>query len=407
MRLVLIAQLAAVAALLAACGAKTDLDRPPPCLSDADCPEFERFCGAVPVCIAGVCGFGDPRDCDDDGLCTIDTCDEASRTCSNAVRDFDGDGALDGSCGGDDCDDADPRVFPGAPELCADRRDNDCDGRTDCSDADCRAFPDCAMCAPELCTNGDDDDCDEAIDCADSDCATDPSCCREREVSCDDALDDDCDGAIDCLDDDCRAAPTCCAPRAELCNGDDDDCDGVVDDGATCFFLDGAPLEPLRISSCAAAWYAYDDPDSASANPVPDIRSSDAVTVAVVSGPASCGGAAIAIIADQTDDGSGGELSARFELTPRTVRGVLLSDEADECTYDAASGIGRCDWRWQPCCTDGALLGAFPGDFCATLTLSAASGVASVGVHDGSGARRPLGFDRAFEICARTLPAVP
>jgi hypothetical protein len=328
--------------------------------------------------------------------------------CTAAVRDRDGDGALDGSCGGDDCDDGDPLVFPGSREVCGDRLDNDCDTHTDCSDSDCAADPLCvAPCSLEVCTNGTDDDCDTLVDCDDEDCVSDPSCCRPSELACDDARDEDCDGSVDCLDDDCRFAPTCCAPHAETCNGVDDDCDGVVDDGARCFFADGAPLAPVEIADCPSTWYSYGEPARSSANPIPDVRVSGSVIVVAVSGPAACRGAAVAVIADQTSDGSGGELGATFSLDPRAISGVLVSDDGGECRYDARSGTGTCDWRWQPCCTDGVLLGSFPGDFCATITLASPRGVASVAVRDGSGAMRPAEFGRPIEICARTMPAVP
>ena len=392
--------------LLAACGAKTGLDGPPPCARAEDCPEVAGYCGAVPECVAGACAAGEVRVCVDDTLCTIDACDDALRMCTAVVRDRDGDGALDGSCGGGDCDDGDPLVYPGHAEVCGNGKDDDCDGRSDCSDGDCLAEARCALCAPEDCGSGSDEDCDGAVDCADDDCVEDPRCCRPTEESCDDASDEDCDGTADCLDSDCRFAPTCCAPQPETCNGVDDDCDGVVDDGATCFFADGVPLAPLVLRECPSAWYSYGDPAHSSANPDPDVRLSGSVVVTVVSGPAACGGAAIAVIADQTSDGSGGELTGTFALDPSGVRGVLVSDDGGECRYDAGRGTGSCAWRWQPCCTDGVLLGSFPGDFCATVTLSAPVGVASVAVRDGSGALRPASFGRPIELCAHTAPAV-
>lgn len=101
-----------------------------------------------------------------------------------------------------------------------------------------------------------------------------------------------------------------------------------------------------------------------------------------------------------------GAVPGTFTLDPSGVRGVLVSDDGGECRYDAGRGTGSCAWRWQPCCTDGVLLGSFPGDFCATVTLSAPVGVASVAVRDGSGALRPASFGRPIELCAHTAPAV-
>ena len=396
-----------LSSLLAACGAKTGLDAPPPCVRDEDCAEPAGFCGQVPRCAFGVCRLGEPRVCADGTLCTVDACDDAARMCTSVLRDRDGDGFADGSCGGPDCADLDPLISPARSELCTDGRDNDCDTFTDCSDSDCASDPSCLMCRAELCGNGSDDDCDGDIDCLDADCIGDPLCCAASETSCSDARDNDCDGRIDCLDDDCAAEPTCCEPRAESCNGADDDCDGVVDDGIRCFYADDVLIAPVEISTCPVEWYSYGDPESASANPIPDVRVSGSVVVAIVTGPPSCGGAAVAIISDQTSDGSGGQLTGTFALTPRPASGLLVSDDGGECRYDTATGVGSCDWEWQPCCTDGALLGSFPGDFCATITLGAPSGVADVRVRDGSGRTVPASFDRPIAICARTIPARP
>jgi Putative metal-binding motif len=408
--MVLLTRIAAAAAfalscLLAACGAKTGLDTPPRCTRDEECPEPAGFCGAVPQCAFGVCRLAEPRACVDGTLCTVDGCDDTARMCTTVLRDRDGDGFSDASCGGIDCADLDPLVSPARTELCTDGRDNDCDGLADCSDSDCASDRSCLLCLMELCGNGSDDDCDGNVDCLDEDCASDPLCCAATELSCEDARDNDCDGQIDCLDGDCVASPTCCEPRAESCNGADDDCDGAIDDGVRCYYVDDVLIAPVEISTCPAEWYSYGDPESASANPVPDVRVSGSVVVAVVNGPASCGGAAVAVIADETNDGSGGALNAAFTLTPRPASGLLVSDDGDECRYDAATGTGTCGWEWQPCCTDGALFGLFPGDFCATITLDTPSGVADVQVRDGVGRTVPASFGRPIVICARTTPA--
>lgn len=191
-----------------------------------------------------------------------------------------------------------------------------------------------------------------------------------------------------------------CAAARETCDGTDEDCDGAIDDGLTCYTLDGDPIEAITTSSCGAEWYAYDAPDVASANPSPDIRAADRVAVAIVESPAGCGGASIAVIADRPDDGTGGRLAASFRGEP--AGRVLVGDEPGECV-DVAGGV-TCAWLWQPCCTDGALVGPFAGDFCTELRLESASGVTGVVVIDGDETiERPFG---AMTLCGRTVPEV-
>jgi len=402
------AALVALSAVLAAsCGARTGLDGPAPCAVDDDCPAPPDFCGPVPVCHDGFCAFGAARECADDSVCTVDACDPAARACTHVIRDRDGDGFSDGSCGGPDCDDHDARVHPGAPEVCTGGRDEDCDTHVDCSDDDCADDRACTACSPESCDDLRDDDCDTAVDCEDTDCIGFPACCTAHETRCDDARDEDCDGRADCLDEDCATAPTCCVPRPETCDGRDDDCDGVPDDGITCFFLDDAPIAAVTTPACGAAWYSYDTPVSSSANPTPDVRVAGKVVVAVQVGPPSCGGAAVAVIADEVTDGSGGALVGSLDVTPAGAAGLAVSDDPRECTLDAASGHVGCDWTWQPCCTDGTLVGPFGVDFCVTITLSRPRGVDEILVRDGLARSISRPFAAPFQICGRTRPAVP
>lgn len=153
--------LAALAATISACGARTGLDAPPPappppqCYADADCPGSDDLCNAV-VCRlfsaeadagadvkkmpGGVCVNLTPINCDDNDPCTNDSCDSFSGACiyAQAAHDLDGDGykgprpgtipGAPGSCG-DDCDDTNPLIHPGAKDECG--VDNDCDGDAD------------------------------------------------------------------------------------------------------------------------------------------------------------------------------------------------------------------------------------------------------------------------------------
>lgn len=104
---------------------------------DARCAD-ELYCNGVERCDPRIgCVAGPPTSCSDSTPCTIDRCDEATRSCLRVDRDVDGDGDVDGNCQlGGDCNDLDPRVGNSAPELCANLRDDDCDGEVD--EADCQ-----------------------------------------------------------------------------------------------------------------------------------------------------------------------------------------------------------------------------------------------------------------------------
>ncbi len=155
----------------------------------------------------------------------------------------------------DDCDDTNARVAPGAPEVCNGLDDN-CDGQIDeglgattyFTDADGDGFGSStargqSACAPVpgSVTN--------ALDCDDANPAIKPGAAERCN-----AADDNCDGRVDEGNPGgggacgtgragvCAAGLATCAagsvqclpvtgPTAELCNGLDDDCNGVLDDG--------------------------------------------------------------------------------------------------------------------------------------------------------------------------------
>lgn len=174
--------------------------------------------------------------------------------------------------------------------------------------------------------------------------------------------------------------PDGCTARDETCDGTDEDCDGTIDDGVVCWTLDGAPILPLASDRCANGWYAYDSPATASANPpVSGILQSSRAEIVLIETDRSCGGGAIAIIADQVEDGTGGSLRARFAFD-RDEGGVIVGDEPDECGYDRSARRGSCVWGWQPCCTDGVMLGPFPTEQCVELTIDGHDGGAVTGI---------------------------
>ncbi len=112
----------------------------------------ELYCNGIEVCEPKVgCRAGDPVTCSDGSSCTIDRCDEATRSCERSARDADGDGDPVWNCGGGDCDDSDPNVNSRRNEICGNHVDDDCDQEVD--ESDCAA-PEHDTCADALEVSG-------------------------------------------------------------------------------------------------------------------------------------------------------------------------------------------------------------------------------------------------------------
>jgi hypothetical protein len=105
-------------------------------IPDPDYCDDGIFCNGEEICHhTEGCKIGIPVNCEDTSACTIDSCDEETRSCVHKPRDFDGDGEVDWHCpNGTDCDDFDPKRGSNMREICDDDIDNDCDGVTDESD---------------------------------------------------------------------------------------------------------------------------------------------------------------------------------------------------------------------------------------------------------------------------------
>jgi hypothetical protein len=112
---------------------------------DAQCDDG-TFCNGNERCELRMgCRPGPPTSCSDATPCTIDVCDEATRSCLRRPRDADGDGDVDANCEtGRDCNDQDPDVSSQAVELCGDGVDDDCDGEVDEAGCQLPRFDTCA-----------------------------------------------------------------------------------------------------------------------------------------------------------------------------------------------------------------------------------------------------------------------
>ncbi len=99
---------------------------------DAACADGQ-YCNGAERCDPRLgCVAGPPVSCSDATPCTIDLCDEETRSCIRLPRDADADGAIDINCPeGNDCDDGDPGVSGDQLEVCGNSVDDNCDGQID------------------------------------------------------------------------------------------------------------------------------------------------------------------------------------------------------------------------------------------------------------------------------------
>jgi len=218
-----------------------------PGAAEGDCadPHDYNCDGSTGYADADADGWAACQDCDDDNVAVnpgaTEVCDGVDNDCSGVIDDDyavdvstwydddDGDGYGDPASAtlactqpagfvadATDCDDADPTVNPGASETC-NGLDDDCDGATDEPDA---------TGAPTWYADTDADGYGDPANAA-------MACAQPSGFVAD---------ASDCDDADAAVSPG----AAEVCNGLDDDCSGVIDDD---------------YAADAPTWYADADAD--------------------------------------------------------------------------------------------------------------------------------------------------
>jgi hypothetical protein len=219
---------------------------PPGCTVDADCDDT-LFCNGAETCdtATGTCQPGTPPDCDDGVGCTVDTCDETSDTCVNTPNDANCD---DGDvCNGSETCDATLDCQAGTPLDCDDQElctTDSCDSVSGCANVpvECPAGEICdstdGLCKPEP-------DCTVDADCDDGFFCNGVETCDVATGTCQAGTPPDCDDGVDCTVDTCDEVNDACANTPDdlscpddglFCTGDEicDPAAGCVSTGDPC-----------------------------------------------------------------------------------------------------------------------------------------------------------------------------
>ena len=290
---------------------------------------------------AGDCGKLDPEIHHQ----AVEKCDGLDNNCNGQIDeqfgDFDLDGLKDcvdpdddndGAADVDDCAPGDPSVHPAAAEVC-NGVDDDCSGQVDdglgtkvCGQGVC-------LHTIELCLDGELQFCDPWAGAGVEKC---------------DALDNDCDGtvdeelgAIECGFGNCHhSVPACvdgelnvCDPEegavAEVCDGEDNDCDGLVD-------------EALGVTTCGLGQCVHTVPNCLDGEPVQCAPMAGAVDEMCDGKDNDC---------DGTPDEELGQTTCGLGICTHTIDNCV-DGKPQVCNPFEGAGLEECDGLDNDC--DGA-----------------------------------------------------
>ncbi len=323
------------------------------CFTSPDCDDG-AFCNGTEVCSANACVLG-ANPCDDDNICTDDSCNEGNDTCFNTPNDnHDPDDGL--FCNGVDTCSNGVIIVGAAP---------DCDDSNVCTDDSCsEAIRDCEYVDNTL-------TCDDGNGCTDGDACSGGFCSGVVDPDCDPCeFDWQCEDGIACTVDVCNTSLGVCAIDSLdhtfcdddlFCNGSEY-CDpvngapvtGCVSGEAPCDPCDeviGCPCEP-PLAEAAGSRYIAIMPQ------LPDAPSPQALRVTYCAGTFKYVGAPPGETLplpwdvdptplDQTVDGSFAVLvddpADALYLTPAEWGGIVWVASIDivpETTYEVQADCG-------------------------------------------------------------------
>ena len=131
-------------------------------------------------------------------------------------------------------------------------------------------------------------------------------------------------------------------------------------------------ISALQGNEPAAVFYDYGNPSGSSANTGLELPNA---LILFLYEDINTGIISLFLIADITNDGSGGSLEFEFNCAP-TNSFISVQDDAGE--FFGTPPLFTGDWSWSPCCTDGGVIENVGCNSAMNLDLLIASGIDSI-----------------------------